>query len=38
VILDEKQQYLIVLAILMTVKWVVGGEEELINITENSGN
>jgi len=37
VTLDDKQQYLIVHAILMTLKEMVG-EEELVNITENSGN
>jgi hypothetical protein len=37
VTLDEKQQYLIVHAILMTLKQMEG-EEELVNITGNSRN
>jgi len=37
VTLDDKQQYLIVHAILMTLKQMVG-EEELVNITGNSVN
>jgi hypothetical protein len=37
VTLDDKQQYLIVHAILMTLKQMVR-EEELVNITGNSGN
>jgi len=37
VTLDDKQQYLIVHAILITLKQTVG-EEELVNITGNSAN
>ena len=37
VTLDDKQQYLIVHAILMTLKQMVG-EEELVNVTGYRGN
>jgi hypothetical protein len=37
VTLDEQQQYLIVHAILMALKQMVG-EEELVNVTGNRGN